>query len=82
VISDVWPGLESLFTPGEEIVLADGPEAVLAELTAKGDGRRRSLAEGARRRVLAEHTSVHRARTLAEDLIAAARAPRAKVVNG
>jgi spore maturation protein CgeB len=70
VISDIWPGLEALFTPGEEIVLPDGPDAVLAELRGGDEARRRRLADGARRRVLAEHTSIHRARTLASDLLA------------
>ncbi|HEX2553076.1 MAG TPA: glycosyltransferase [Microvirga sp.] len=64
IISDVWDGIGTLFAPGREIVLAHGPEDVLAALSdASGDARRR-LADGARRRVLGEHTAAHRAATL------------------
>ena len=76
VISDVWPGLDSLLEPGAEIVLAERPEAVLAELTEPDDARRDRLAEAARRRILAEHTSAHRARQLASDLLQVSRGGR------
>jgi spore maturation protein CgeB len=85
VISDAWPGLSTLFTPGEEILLADGPEAVLAALDDPGGGRRRSVAEAARRRVLAQHTAAHRAAELETHLraaiasrVEASRRPRAE----
>src|SRR5438067_13454074 len=32
VISDIWPGIEELFVPGREIVLARGTDDVVAEL--------------------------------------------------
>jgi spore maturation protein CgeB len=64
VVSDAWPGLEEFFTPGEEILLADGPERALAHLTETTEARRREIGERARRRVLAEHTAASRARTL------------------
>ena len=70
VISDGWPGLDQLFRPGEEIVVAASAEEVLREL--KGEGADRAAVAGAaRRRVLAEHTSAHRAAQLERDLLAA-----------
>jgi spore maturation protein CgeB len=70
VISDGWPGLDQLFRPGEEIVVAGSPEEVLRELS--GDGADRgAVAAAARGRVLAEHTSAHRAAQLERDLLAA-----------
>ena len=61
IISDVWPGLESLFKPGREILLADGPDAVLAALRALPDADRVRLGAAGRRRILAAHTAEHRA---------------------
>ena len=70
VISDAWPGLNTLFVPGEEIVLADTPDEVLARLRAP-DAEGRRIAAAARERVLAEHTSAHRAAQLERDLLVA-----------
>jgi spore maturation protein CgeB len=64
VISDSWPGLSSILAPDEEILLADGPDSVLAVLDDPGDARRRRIAAAARRRVLAQHTAAHRAAEL------------------
>jgi len=64
VISDVWPGLETLFVPGEEILLARDGGDVLALLEATSDEERRELGERARRRVLREHTAERRAEQL------------------
>jgi spore maturation protein CgeB len=64
IISDRWAGLETLFEPGREIVLADHPGQVLAALREMPDDRRLVLGERASRRVLAEHTSAHRAEQL------------------
>ena len=61
IISDAWPGLETLFTIGEEILLADNSEAVLAYLKNLPEDERRALGERARQRVLREHTAAHRA---------------------
>ena len=70
VISDDWPGLASLFRPREEILVATGPEDVLAALD-DPDGRlRQRIAAAARRRVLAEHTAQHRATELETHLLA------------
>jgi spore maturation protein CgeB len=71
IISDVWDGLDTLFRPGREIVLAEGPDDVLEALAASGDWRRIAIAEAARRRVLASHTAAHRAETLERELVEA-----------
>lgn len=60
IVSDRWDGLDSLFGPGREIVLADGPEDVLAAL--ETDARAMGLA--ARARIEAAHSAGHRAAEL------------------
>lgn len=66
IISDAWPGLESLFIPGDEIVIARSVEHVIAALRDMPEAKRRAMGEAARRRVLARHTAAHRARELVE----------------
>jgi spore maturation protein CgeB len=64
IISDVWEGLETLFVPGAEILTAHRPDDVLRVLLDIPEPERRAIGERARRRVLAEHTSAHRAAEL------------------
>jgi spore maturation protein CgeB len=64
VISDTWAGIETLFEPGREIVLAREPEEVLAVLEGLAERRRRAIGAAARARVLAAHTAEHRAAEL------------------
>lgn len=74
IISDRWHGLDALFVPGTQIVLADGTADVLATLD-----RTDADAVGAagQARVLAEHTAGHRAAELEHHLhTAAAMRPR------
>ena len=71
VISDVWEGLDALFEPEREIVLARSSDDVLAELRNPDPARREAIAAAARARVLAAHTSEHRARELERDLLEA-----------
>ncbi len=61
VITDCWPGLEELFVPGEEILVACSTAEMLKLLTATSPEKRRQIAERARTRVLREHTAAHRA---------------------
>jgi spore maturation protein CgeB len=70
VISDRWPGIEELFVPDREIILADGPERVVSLLS---DGDSAAIGDAARARVLAGHTADHRAAELEEWLAEAAR---------
>jgi len=64
IISDRWPGIETIFAPSTEILLVDQPGDVVQILTAMSEEQRLSIAERARRRILAEHTPDHRARQL------------------
>ncbi|HET6433090.1 CgeB family protein [Dyella sp.] len=61
IISDRWQGLEELFTPDEEILLADDAGQVLGYLRELGEAQRKAIGARARERVLAEHTAAHRA---------------------
>lgn len=64
VIGDRWPGLDSFFRPGVEILTAESDEDVVRILRETPDDARRALGVAARARVLAEHTAEHRARSL------------------
>jgi spore maturation protein CgeB len=64
VISDAWPGVETFFTPGAEILLARTGADVERFLDGVGEDESRRIGERARRRVLAEHTSARRAEQL------------------
>ena len=66
IISDRWPGLESFLKPGEEVLLADGPEDVRRILLEMPDARRRAIAAAGRTRILEAHTPEHRAKQLEE----------------
>jgi spore maturation protein CgeB len=73
IVSDVWEGLDSLFEPGREIVLAESSQEVLDLLTRDDEPARLAMAEAARARILAEHTAEHRAAELEGNLQVAAR---------
>ena len=64
IISDRWPGIETLLTPNQEILIADSADQVTEILAHIPEERRRSIAAAARRRVLRNHTADHRARAL------------------
>ena len=70
VLSDAWEGLDSFFRPGEEILVCRAPEDVVEALS-RPPGELARIGRAARERVLAEHTSEHRARELVELLDAA-----------
>jgi spore maturation protein CgeB len=63
VVSDWWPGLEDFFEPDREILVARTTQDVEQAL-ALPDAEVARIAKAARERVLAEHTSAHRAREL------------------
>lgn len=60
IISDAWRGLDELFKPGEEILIAHSPEDTLRWLKIPEE-RRKEIGRKARERVMAEHTANHRA---------------------
>jgi len=72
VISDRWDGLEEIFTPGEEILVADSAEDVVRYLAETGEDKRLALGERARARVLAEHTAERRCEQLEQEVTGAA----------
>ncbi|MBV8973022.1 MAG: glycosyltransferase family 1 protein, partial [Sphingomonadaceae bacterium] len=72
IVSDIWDGIDDLFAPGREIVLARTKEDVIAALSRDGE----AIGAAARARVLAGHTAAHRAAEL-EGHLAAVRVPEA-----
>jgi spore maturation protein CgeB len=66
IISDVWPGLDTVFVPGEEILLAGACGDVLRLLDELTEEERAQIGAAARRRVLAEHTADRRVEQLHE----------------
>lgn len=72
VISDRWPGLEELFVPGREIVLADTSVAVVERLGAADWQDAAAIGRAARARVLDGHSAADRARELERHLEEAA----------
>jgi spore maturation protein CgeB len=66
IVSDPWDGLDSLFQPDDEILIAHSSQQVLEWIRDLPEERRRSIGQNAQRRVLAEHTAEHRAQTLHE----------------
>jgi spore maturation protein CgeB len=61
IASDNWPGLESFFSAGSEILLPTGGQDVVRYLTAYDERELRAIGDRAQQRVLAEHTSDRRA---------------------
>lgn len=61
IVSDWWPGLDTIFTPDREILIARSAAEVLHYLRDISEPERLLLADAARRRVLAQHTAAHRA---------------------
>ena len=61
IVSDNWPGLETFFRPQQEILLPTSAEDVVVYITELADNEVRAIGDRAQQRVLAEHTSVHRA---------------------
>lgn len=75
IISDVWEGLDTLFEPGREILLAEDPQTVLLALAGLPESDRRALGEAGRSKILAAHTAGHRAANLESLLHAAVARP-------
>jgi spore maturation protein CgeB len=64
IITDRWPGLDSIFAPGQEIIVVEAPHEVIQVLRELPEERRLSIAAAARRRLLLSHTPEHRAKQL------------------
>ena len=60
VVSDPWEGLDALFVPGREILVASSADEMMELLRDLPGSRLREIAAAARARVLAEHTAERR----------------------
>lgn len=67
IISDYWDGIDSIFKPGEEILIARDSGQVLEFFKNISESERKRIGENARKKVLQQHT----ARARAEELEAA-----------
>ena len=72
IVSDNWPGLDSFFAPGSEILLPAGPDDVVSYLSQSDEAELRRIGRAAQERVLAEHTAERRAQQF-ENYVARAR---------
>lgn len=61
LISDRWPGIETFFEVGSEILLVDDAEELSALVDSLGDAEARRIGARARSRLLEEHTYERRA---------------------
>jgi spore maturation protein CgeB len=64
VISDRWEGLDTIFTPGDEILIAQTSEDTVRYLTYITEEQRLEIGFNARRKVLEKHTGEQRAKEL------------------
>jgi spore maturation protein CgeB len=80
LISDWWPGLDTVFEPGREILLSASAEDTLRILRDLPDEARARVADAARAKVLVEHTPENRASQL-ETYYAEARARKGERVS-
>lgn len=66
IISDYWPGLETLLEPNKEILISNSAQDTVHYLTEITPQTRAAMGARARERILAEHTASHRAAELEE----------------
>lgn len=64
IISDYWDGIETIFEPGTELLIARSAEDTLQYLTQIGEEERKAIGERARKKVMEQHTAAHRATEL------------------
>ncbi len=64
IVSDYWGGLETIFTIDKEILVSHSTDESLVILRQMRDDERMRIGERARKRILARHTSAHRAAEL------------------
>jgi nucleoside-diphosphate-sugar epimerase len=71
ILSDRWEGIESLFVPGDEILLADTTEDAITALNRDAE----AIGTAARRRLFEGHDAAHRAAELESHLNEASARP-------
>lgn len=81
IISDHWNGIESIFEPGTEILLARTSSEVLDYFIEITEEERKQIAEKARQQVLKRHTAKARAKEL-ENYVMEVLQPSLKVKEG
>jgi spore maturation protein CgeB len=64
IISDDWPGIDTIFTPGEEILIAHDSDDILYIMEMISEEEQVAIGQRSRERVLGEHTPRHRAEQL------------------
>ena len=81
IVSDNWPGLETFFIPGEEVLLPANADDVVRYIAEYDPQELRRIGRAARERTLAGHSSAIRAREFESAIEqASARAASARVV--
>lgn len=80
IASDNWPGLETFFVPGKEILLPTGSDDVVRYLRDYDANELRRIGRAARERVLISHTSEVRAREF-EQAVEKAMSKKTKVLT-
>lgn len=68
VISDYWEGIETIFRPGEEILLSSSTDDTLRYLREISPSQAMTIGRNARQLVLEKHTGEHRAKQLEQYL--------------
>lgn len=81
IVSDNWPGLNTFFEAGREILLPTGPGEIVRYLRELDEAEVRSIGLAAQKRVLAAHTSQQRAKEFEREVEGAVRGERASLVN-
>jgi spore maturation protein CgeB len=76
MVSDNWPGLDTFFAPGSEILLPTGSSDVERYITGYDEAELKRIGRAARERVLAWHTSDVRAREFEQAVEIASTRPR------
>ncbi len=61
IISDSWPGFETILEPGREVLISRNADETLAYLRDMPESDRRLIGQNARRRILQSHTAARRA---------------------
>jgi spore maturation protein CgeB len=64
IISDYWKGIETILTPGEEILIARESKDVIEMLRNQSNEQHMIIGESARKKILDNHTGEHRAKDL------------------
>ena len=81
IVSDNWPGLDSFFEPGREILLPSSAEELVRYLRELDEHQLRSIGRAAQERVLASHTSQQRAMEFEREVENAQRNERVSLAN-